>query len=165
MAWCWAVGNEGKVVAIAEAPGYLRREVLLPKSFDPHGPVLLTLQRNAAATPSRTTASPDFVPPRPAADASSTDSSDSRVDVEDQPRPPPVKSTGKVKFLAKPTAQIYIDGVDLGWTPLLNHSLPAGRHRVRLVRTKEPAYEKMLDLEVLPNQTVFRRYIHPVSTP
>jgi hypothetical protein len=76
-----------------------------------------------------------------------------------------VTSTGKVKFLAKPPAQIFIDGKNLGWTPLVNHTLATGRHKVRLVRDKNPSYEKTLYLEVLANKTVFRRYFHPTKTP
>ena len=152
-----AIANEGKLVAVAEASGYLRKEVLLPKTFEAHGPVLLTLARAPsqarAATrsdaPSDTLRPPTQTPP---------------ADAEDRPQP---RSTamGKLRFLAKPTAKIFIDGKDLGWTPLINHPLPAGRHEVRLVREKPPAYEKTLYVEVPANDTRFRRYFHREKAP
>ena len=155
-----ALSNEGKLVAIAEASGYLRKEVLLPKSYGAHGPVLLTMQRAPQAGPA---------PAQPRDDddddeATPTSPSTLQTDMEDRPRPA-AKAMGKLKFLATPTAKIYIDGKSLGWTPLIDHPLPAGRHKVRLVRDKTPNYEKTLFVEVPPNDTLFRRYFHPKPAP
>ena len=145
-----AMPNRGRIVAITEAPGYLRREQLVPKVYGSGEPVLITLER----APQRTTPPEESAEPPPAQVTRSVD--------EDRPRPK-ITSTGKIKFLAKPPAQISIDGKDLGWTPLLDYTLQSGRHKVRLVREKAPAYKKTLYIEVMPNKTIFQRYRHPVE--
>jgi serine/threonine protein kinase len=143
--------NRGKIVAITEAPGYLRRDQLLPKVYTSHEPVLITLER----APQRATSpveDDEVLPVKPPV---------IRAVNEDRPRK--ITSTGKIKFLAKPPAQIFIDGKNLGWTPLMDYPLPTGRHEVRLEREKAPAYRKTLYIEIIPNKTVFRRYLLPVE--
>jgi len=50
-----------------------------------------------------------------------------------------------VSLNAKPYAEVYIDGKKIGMTPIVNHKLPCGRHKVRLWNP---------DLKVDRNETI-----------
>jgi hypothetical protein len=68
---------------------------------------------------------------------------------------------GILKLLAKPPARVELEGKDLGWTPLLDHHLPPGTYRVKLVRDLEPRYTREFDVKIVAGQVTFQRYIEP----
>lgn len=47
--------------------------------------------------------------------------------------PAKVSGPGSLTINTYPWAKVYVDGMDLGRTPLVGHSLPAGQHDLRLV--------------------------------
>ena len=51
-----------------------------------------------------------------------------------QVKPRKLKNTqpGFLKLIAIPPAEAFIDGKSVGWTPLINHKLSEGRHRIKL---------------------------------
>jgi len=51
--------------------------------------------------------------------------------VRHNPRKAHVRSRGRLSIDSKPYAVIFVDGRKLGETPLVELSLPAGRHRLR----------------------------------
>lgn len=67
-----------------------------------------------------------------------------RMPVNGEPR-----GFGSLRLNAKPSARVYVDGKDYGWTPLLNLRLPSGPHDVRLVYESPLAAEKEQRFRVL----------------
>jgi hypothetical protein len=69
------------------------------------------------------------------------------------PDPPQVGGTGIINVASKPQARVFIDGKDTGrYTPLLNHSLPAGAHLVTL-KNDEQGLNKTYNITVKPGGT------------
>ncbi|RAL20859.1 hypothetical protein DL240_14330 [Lujinxingia litoralis] len=73
-----------------------------------------------------------------APDRSSTTRTETTRQAAARPEPaePPAASggTGTVSIASRPAARIYINDKDTGqYTPLMNHRLPAGTHKIRLV--------------------------------
>ncbi len=62
------------------------------------------------------------------------------------PDPIAVK-TGKIKIIARPWAEIYIDNEPVGLTPMEAIELQAGIHRLKLLHYDLPPYEKEITIE------------------
>jgi serine/threonine protein kinase len=64
--------------------------------------------------------------------------------------------TGFLTVSADPYGELYVDGVDVGPTPVVHYAVPAGAHTVRIVRE---GYRTVTDrLQVDPGNTVPKRY-------
>lgn len=58
---------------------------------------------------------------------------------------------GQLRLMSRPTARVFIDGVDTGkMTPLLNHPLAPGVHSIRLVTEQNSSEE--LEVEIRPGR-------------
>ncbi|HXQ30223.1 MAG TPA: protein kinase [Gemmatimonadales bacterium] len=76
------------------------------------------------------------------------------------PRKPKVEQpaalTGFLTVSADPYGELYVDGVDVGPTPVVHYSVPAGAHAVRIVRE---GYRTVTDkVQVDAGNTVPKRY-------
>jgi hypothetical protein len=58
----------------------------------------------------------------------------------------PARSPGKISIESTPYATIYIDGKRLDVTPIVGHTLPAGKHRVRAVLENGRSKELVVDV-------------------
>lgn len=61
--------------------------------------------------------------------------------------------TGNVQILCRPWAQVTIDGVSMGTTPIRKKVLPTGKHRVYL-RNDELNFEKKIQVHVKKGKTI-----------
>ena len=61
-----------------------------------------------------------------------------------------VFAAGKLNVLVRPWADVFVDGVAAGQTPLASYSLLEGRHQLRLVN---PGGKKTLPVEIAPGKT------------
>ena len=156
--------NLGTTRVRAEAPGYVPLERVVPQLYDLRHTEFLTMTEklvpaplNRRATSAKRAASKRASRPAPVLDA---------PPAREVPEPVaigtgPVTNKGALKLLAVPPARVYVNGKDLGWTPLLKHTLPAGRHAVLLVREEAPSYRKSFTIDVRPGETAFRRFVNP----
>ena len=147
--------NTGRLVVEASAPGFRTFRRRVHQTYDKRPNMVLALEagsgrenrvkrpRAGRPTPPRGCVGEDCpqTPPRVA------------------PRPAASKKPGLLKLVAKPPAQAYVDGRLVGWTPLINHSLPAGAHDVRLLRTDAPPYEKRMKVVIEADKTTFKKYV------
>jgi serine/threonine-protein kinase len=69
--------------------------------------------------------------------------------------PPPPSGPGMVTINATPWCEVSIDGRRIGETPIVNHSLPSGRHSV--VCTNPEAGSRTVSIEVRPGETTRTR--------
>ncbi|MEE2788862.1 MAG: serine/threonine-protein kinase [Myxococcota bacterium] len=70
---------------------------------------------------------------------------------------------GFLKILSQPPAIAYVNGKNLGWTPIIRHALGAGRHAIMLVRETAPKFRKSMLVNIEPGKENFQRYVHPRS--
>ena len=56
-----------------------------------------------------------------------------RIAAREAPAPAPITGPGTLTINTYPWAKVYVDGEDLGRTPLVGHSLEAGEYALRLV--------------------------------
>ncbi len=93
-------------------------------------------------TPRRTT------PPRPAP----------RRTVQQTPPPPaqPVEEFGYLTVQAEPYGTVFIDGAEVGTTPIVNEKVKPGRHTIRVERAGYKTVTETVQVEA--NGTVRRRY-------
>jgi predicted Ser/Thr protein kinase len=69
---------------------------------------------------------------------------------------PPVAAEGYITVNAEPYGELYIDGVDVGPTPVVRHTVPAGVHRIKVVRE---GFKTVSDkVQVDAGNTVAKRY-------
>lgn len=155
--------NLGTMRIRAEAPGYVPLEQVVPQLYDLRHTEFLTMRaRPARPAPVRR------APPPAQRKADREQRPPDAVERDRDPLPDRVSintgqasDSGALKLLAVPPARVYVNGRDLGWTPLLNHNLPAGRHAVLLVREEAPSYRKSFTIDVKPGETTFRRFENP----
>jgi hypothetical protein len=63
---------------------------------------------------------------------------------------------GLLTINAEPFGEVYIDDVDLGQTPLVEHVVHPGSHKVRIER---PGYKTVTEtVQVIANNSVAKRY-------
>ncbi len=156
--------NLGTTRVRAEAPGFLPLERVVPQLYDLRHTEFLSLSAKPSAPSQSRRGSPATRRPPP---AKPPEEPIAPADFEREDIPPAVaigtgtaSNKGTLKLLAVPPARVYVNGKDLGWTPLLKHSLPAGKHAVLLVREEDPAYRKSFTIDVNPGETTFRRFVN-----
>ena len=72
------------------------------------------------------------------------------------PAAPAPAPTGFLTVSADPYGELYVDGVDVGPTPVVHYAVPAGAHAVKIVRE---GYKTVTDrVQVDPGNTVPKRY-------
>lgn len=78
------------------------------------------------------------------------------IDARPEPDGPsaPAGPPGKLRAIAEPYANVFVDGKSVGPTPLLNHSLPSGRHVVTFVDPVSGETRLRKTVEVPPSGTV-----------
>jgi len=70
--------------------------------------------------------------------------------------PPAVAAPGYITVNAEPYGELYVDGVDVGPTPVVRYTVPAGVHTIKVVREGyKPVSEKV---QVDAGNTVPKRY-------
>jgi hypothetical protein len=69
---------------------------------------------------------------------------------------PPVAAQGYITVNAEPYGELYVDGVDVGPTPVVRHTVPAGVHSIKVTRE---GYKTVGDkVQVDAGNTVAKRY-------
>ena len=64
------------------------------------------------------------------------------------PTPPPAAAPGTLVVNSYPWSKVFVDGVEIGTTPVRGHSLPAGPHEVKLVFPSAGAVEHVQSIDV-----------------
>jgi eukaryotic-like serine/threonine-protein kinase len=74
----------------------------------------------------------------------------------ERPAPPPVAAQGYITVNADPYGELYVDGVDVGPTPVVRYAVPAGVHTIKVVRE---GYKQVGEkVQVDAGNTVPKRY-------
>ena len=68
----------------------------------------------------------------------------------------PMGGPGALTFDARPWCDVRIDGRAVGQTPIVNHSLPAGSHRITCTNP-ELGVTRNLRVTIAPGETTRRR--------
>ncbi len=71
-------------------------------------------------------------------------------------RRPAAEVPGKLRLKTTPCTTVYLGKKKLGDTPLLDVTLPAGKHVLRLVNPETSA-ENLVEVEILPNETTVKK--------
>jgi formylglycine-generating enzyme required for sulfatase activity len=73
------------------------------------------------------------------------------------------KQPGRIDFISTPVAgaQVFIDEQNIGETPLLNVQVPAGEHRVRIVREQYLEQEQLVEIDGLGQRQQFDFVLAP----
>jgi hypothetical protein len=69
---------------------------------------------------------------------------------------PPVAAQGYITVNAEPYGELYIDGVDVGPTPVVRHKVPAGVHTIKVVREGYKTVEDKVQVDA--GNTIAKRY-------
>ncbi len=70
--------------------------------------------------------------------------------------PPPAAAQGTITIAADPYGEVFIDGTDVGQTPVVEYSVPVGRHTIRVERA---GYKTVTEtVQVSANNPVRKRY-------
>ncbi|MBI1967347.1 MAG: serine/threonine protein kinase [Gemmatimonadetes bacterium] len=141
----WIGMSAGGVLALAALVGVL----LVLRAPEPAPPALIELPGTIAVPPVDSQAVPAPTPPP-------------RQQPRQEPRPPalaqrpaparPAPAAGRLFVNATPWGQLYIDGQLVGNTPQANLEIPAGTHRIRIVRDGFWPFD--LEIQVAPGQEV-----------
>jgi serine/threonine-protein kinase len=70
--------------------------------------------------------------------------------------PAPAGGPGKLTFDARPWCNVSVDGRRLGQTPIVNHTLPSGSHRITCANP-ELGVSRNLTVDIEPGETTRRR--------
>ena len=136
------------VVAVVGVGGYL---ALANKKAEPPPPVSQPAQSNPAPVETvRVTAPPP---------ATQTAPRTARRDNPRQTTPPPVQSAaqGFITVNSDPPGTVFIDSREIGSTPVVEFSVSAGRHTIRVER---PGFKtKSESVDVGANATVRKRWV------
>ena len=81
--------------------------------------------------------------------------------VEEQPPAKPVErpvavARGKLSVDTNPWSHVFFDGRKLGETPLINHPVAAGRHKLKLVND-EKGLTKVVEVNIQPGKTTVQK--------
>jgi len=77
--------------------------------------------------------------------------------------PPAAVSQGSLTIDASPFGEVYIDGTDVGQTPVVEYAVAPGRHTIRI---EHPGYKTVSEtVQVERNSTVRKRYALLPETP
>ncbi|MAQ14481.1 MAG: hypothetical protein CMN30_06755 [Sandaracinus sp.] len=79
-----------------------------------------------------------------------------RREVSDDPTPAPSGGPGQLTFDARPWCNVSVDGQRLGQTPIVNRSLPSGRHRITCTNP-ELGVTRNVTVDIQPGQTTRQR--------
>ncbi|MFK7989826.1 MAG: protein kinase [Sandaracinaceae bacterium] len=74
----------------------------------------------------------------------------------ERPERPAAAETGRLTLATTPWTHVFLNGRDLGTTPLINVEIPAGSHRLRLVN-REQGIDEPYSVNVPSGQRVTRR--------
>ncbi len=72
------------------------------------------------------------------------------------PPAPPAAAEGTITVAADPYGQVFIDGTDVGQTPVVDYSVPVGRHTIRVERAGYKTVNETV--QVSANNPVRKRY-------
>jgi hypothetical protein len=73
-----------------------------------------------------------------------------------QPAAPPAATPGYITVNADPYGELYVDGVDVGPTPVVRYAVPPGVHTIKVVRE---GYKTVTEkVQVDAGNTVPKRY-------
>ncbi|MBU0550206.1 PEGA domain-containing protein [Myxococcota bacterium] len=146
------VENTGHLIVLVEATGFQPLEAPIAQSKERRINMLLELEK--AEPPSRGVKRGPYVrrKPKPKPAPVEEDAPPERVVKVVKPA-----GTGYLKLLSRPSAKAFIDGNEVGWTPLIKHALPAGTHTVKLIRSEPPAFEKTFSVQIEADKTHFRK--------
>jgi len=76
---------------------------------------------------------------------------------------PAAVSQGSLTIDASPFGEVYIDGTDVGQTPVVEYAVAPGRHTIRI---EHPGYKTVSEtVQVNGNSTVRKRYALLPETP
>jgi eukaryotic-like serine/threonine-protein kinase len=81
---------------------------------------------------------------------------DNRRQTAPPPAPPAAAAQGSITVAADPYGEVYIDGSDVGQTPLVEYAVSVGRHTIRVERA---GYKTVAEaVQVSANNPVRKRY-------
>jgi hypothetical protein len=69
---------------------------------------------------------------------------------------PPVAARGYITVNAEPYGELYIDGVDVGPTPVVRYAVPPGVHTIKVVREGFKTISEKVQVDA--GNTVPKRY-------
>ena len=69
---------------------------------------------------------------------------------------PPAAAKGYITVNAEPYGELYIDGVDVGPTPVVRYAVPAGGHTIKVVREGYKTISEKVHVDA--GNTVPKRY-------
>ncbi|MGH7529089.1 MAG: PEGA domain-containing protein, partial [Gemmatimonadales bacterium] len=73
------------------------------------------------------------------------------------PPPPPAAARGFITVNSEPPGTVFIDGREVGPTPVVEYGVSVGRHTIRVER---PGFRtKTETVDVSPDGTVRKRYV------
>lgn len=75
---------------------------------------------------------------------------------ETAPPPPPPVAKGFLTIAADPFGEVFIDGVDVGQTPVVEYGVSPGRHTIRIERAGYKTVSETVQVDA--NNTVRKRY-------
>jgi serine/threonine protein kinase len=70
------------------------------------------------------------------------------------------KQPGLLKLTSKPPAEVFYQGQSLGWTPIVNYSMPEGVHRMKL-KWNDGALDQDITVVIEPGKETLRKYVRP----
>jgi serine/threonine protein kinase len=107
-----------------------------------------------ASPPSTQQPAPQTTPPR------RQQAPPARQPVRQQQTPPPVaapvEATGILTVASDPFGTLFLDGVEIGQTPIFNYQVKAGKHTIRIERVGYKT--ETHDIQVDANNTVRKKY-------
>jgi len=162
--------NSGRIVVIAELPGYqvLRRP--LGQSAQTSATKFLELEKEEAAAPPRPAArrwERRRRAPRPRRDEDAPPPASGKpehgpakvIEVERQPQAP--AKPGLLRVQSKPKCMVSVNGKPIGWTPILGYELPPGTYTVVFSREIPPKFRAEKTAVIQPGESKFVRYDYP----
>lgn len=142
----------GLVVVAAGVGGYLvlnGRSTPESKSASPPPPVVDTVRiEDTVRVPAQPVANPKPPPARRAASQ--------KTQVTAPPPAPAAEPQGLLTINADPFGEVYVDGVDVGQTPIIEYAVKPGR---RTIRIEHPGFKTVTEtVQVDANNSVHKRY-------
>jgi hypothetical protein len=79
-----------------------------------------------------------------------------RTKIEQPVKPPPKPLPGYLSVSTRPWSEVHVDGRKVGYSPILNHKLPAGSHTVTLLSAD--GHRKDIQVDIQPEKV--RKVLH-----